>query len=72
MTKIKTFLVSILLTLFLPMTAQEKLFTLEDLNYGGTNARHFQPENQWFTWWGDQLMYLDADEGGTMDAKGNR
>ena len=54
------------------MTAQEKLFTLEDLNYGGTNARHFQPENQWFTWWGDQLMYLDADEGGTMDAKGNR
>ncbi len=72
MTKIKTLLVSILLTLFLPMTAQEKLFTLEDLNYGGTNARHFQPENQWFTWWGDQLMYLDADEGGTMDAKGNR
>ena len=72
MTKIKTFLVSILLTLFLPMTAQEKLFTLEDLNYGGTNARHFQPENQWFTWWGDQLMYMDADEGGTMDAKGNR
>ena len=72
MTKIKTFLVSILLTLFLPMTAQEKLFTLEDLNYGGTNARHFQPENQWFTWWGDQLMYLDADEGGTMDTKGNR
>ncbi len=54
------------------MTAQEKLFTLEDLNYGGTNARHFQPENQWFTWWGDQLMYMDADEGGTMDAKGNR
>ncbi len=54
------------------MTAQEKLFTLEDLNYGGTNARHFQPENQWFTWWGDQLMYLDADEGGTMDTKGNR
>ena len=54
------------------MTAQEKLFTLEDLNYGGTNARHFQPENQWFTWWGDQLMYLDTDEGGTMDAKGNR
>ncbi|MBQ9230841.1 MAG: DPP IV N-terminal domain-containing protein [Prevotella sp.] len=71
MMKIKTLFA--LLTLFtLSMSAQEKkLFTLEDLNYGGVNARKFQPENLWLTWWGDQLMYLEAEEGGTIDAKGN-
>ena len=74
MMKNKSLLLFLLLTLsYLPMTAQEKkFFTLEDLNYGGINARKFQPENLWLTWWGDQLMYLDAEEGGTIDAKGNR
>ena len=74
MTKIKSLLLFLLLTLsYLPMTAQEKkFFTLEDLNYGGINARKFLPENLWLTWWGDQLMYLEAEEGGTIDAKGNR
>ena len=54
------------------MTAQDKLFTLEDLNYGGMNYRRMQPKNMWLTWWGEQLMYQDAEEGGTIDAKGNR
>ena len=72
MTKTKTSLICILLTLFLPLMAQDKLFTLEDLNYGGTNYRNLLPENKWFTWWGDQLMYLDAEEGGTVDKKGNK
>lgn len=70
MKKIK--LLTLLLTLsLLPMTAQ-RLFTLEDLNYGGKNAYNLQPKNMWFTWWGDRLMYLDAEEGGTMDAEGQR
>ena len=55
-----------------PMQAQDKLFTLEDLNFGGTNYRNMQPKNMFLTWWGDQLMYLDAEEGGTIDAKGNK
>ena len=55
-----------------PMQAQDKLFTLEDLNFGGTNYRNMQPKNMWLTWWGDQLMYQDAEEGGTIDAKGNK
>mgnify|MGYP002854894526 CR=1 FL=1 len=54
------------------MTAQDKLFTLEDLNFGGNNYRKMQPQNLWLTWWGDQLMYQDAEEGGTMDAQGNK
>ena len=64
----------ILVTLAAPttMTAQNKLFTLEDLNFGGTNYRNLQPKNLFLTWWGDQLMYLDAEEGGTIDAKGEK
>ena len=59
--------------LSLPMTAQEKRhFTLEDLNFGGTNYRKLLPENLWLTWWGDQLMYQDAEEGGTMTPTGQK
>ncbi len=63
MMKTKT-LFSLLLTLFvfLPMSAQEKLFTLEDLNYGGNNYRNLQPENKWYTWWGDELVRTDVED----------
>ncbi len=43
-----------------PMNAQ-KNFTLEDLNFGGTNYRNMVPENRWTAWWGDQLVRLDVD-----------
>ncbi len=72
MMKIKSLIISALFLFSLPMIAQDKLFSLEDLNYGGTNYRNMQPQNLWTTWWGDQLMYLDAEEGGTMDGKGER
>ena len=55
-----------------PMTAQDKLFTLEDLNFGGTNYHNLRPKNMFLTWWGDQLMYIDAEEGGTIDKKGKK
>ena len=75
MTKTKRLLTLIAL-LTLPysfMNAQDrKLFTLEDLNFGGKNYRNLLPENKWYEWWGDQLMYLDAEEGGSVDAKGNQ
>jgi len=54
------------------MSAQQKLFTLEDLNFGGVNAHKFRVQNLYHTWWGDRLMYLDAEEGGTMDDKGQK
>ena len=44
------------------MSAQQKLFTLEDLNFGGTNFRNLQPQNMWLTWWGDQLVQTDVEE----------
>ncbi|MBR1934173.1 MAG: S9 family peptidase [Prevotella sp.] len=64
----------LLLSLFvsITMTAQDQLFTLEDLNFGGRNFHNLRARNLFLTWWGDQLMYQDAEESGTIDAKGNR
>lgn len=54
----------------LKMSAQEKkLFTLEDLNFGGTNYHNLQPENMWLTWWGDQLVQTGVEECHIIDVK---
>ena len=68
MMKIKTWCFLTLLMLFLPMSAQ-KLFTLEDLNFGGTNYRNMQPQNMWLTWWGDELIQTDVEECSLIDKK---
>ena len=44
-----------------PGVAGEKLFSLEDLNYGGTNYRNMRPENRYTAWWGDELVRLDME-----------
>ena len=73
MTRIKPFITALLLVFSsLTIMAQQKLFTLEDLNFGGKNYHNLRPENMFLTWWGDQLMYQDAEEGGTIDNKGNK
>jgi len=59
---------SILLFSSIQMSAQ-KLFTLEDLNFGGTNYHNLQPKNMWLAWWGDQLIQTDVEECYTIDAK---
>ena len=58
-----------LIVLCMSAIAQDKLFTLEDLNYGGTNYGNMQPKNMWLTWWGDQLIQTDVEECSTIDAK---
>ncbi len=61
------------LTLFVAMSAtvhaQQKAFTLEDLNYGGKNYRNFVPENRYYTWWGDELIRTDMNECRIVDKK---
>ncbi len=54
--------VTILVTLLsLPsMMFAQKEFTLEDLNFGGTNYHNMVPENRYLTWWGDELVRNDA------------
>ena len=49
--------------------AQDKLFTLEDLNYGGTNFYNLQPENRYYEWWGEQLVRTDVEECRIVDKK---
>ena len=57
-----------------PMQAQDKqeelrLFTLEDLNFGGNNYHQMQPQNKWLTWWGDELIRTDVEECYVIDKK---
>ena len=49
--------------------AQNKLFTLEDLNFGGNNYRNMVPKNQYYTWWGEQLVRYDMEECYLVDKK---
>ena len=62
----------------LPMIAQQlpasnplekKLFTLEDLNFGGTNYHNLRPKNMFLTWWGDQLVHTDVEQCSIVDPK---
>ena len=46
--------------LALPAVAQQQ-FTLEDLNFGGTNYQKMIPQNRPLKWWGDQLVRLSRD-----------
>ena len=70
MMKINTIL-AVLVLLITPtnMSAQEKLFTLEDLNFGGTNYANLRPQNMWLTWWGDKLIQTDVEECYTIDTE---
>ena len=61
----------LLLTLLALPAVGQKQFTLEDLNFGGTNYRNMVPANKSLTWWGDQLVRLGKDTCWTVDvAKG--
>ena len=44
-----------------PAQKGEKVFTLEDLNFGGNNYRNMVAKSRWCTWWGDQLIHQDID-----------
>ena len=72
MKKINLLAILFCLTMSLTMQAQDRLFTLEDLNYGGNNFYNLQPRNIYTTWWGDELMYLDVEEGGRLSTDGQR
>ena len=70
MMKIKILLAFLMMAvLSTSLSAQDKLFTLEDLNFGGTNYHNMQPKNMWLTWWGDQLIQTDVEVCYTIDTK---
>jgi len=47
---------------YMAASAQGKQFTLEDLNFGGTNYHNMTPKNKFLTWWGDELVRTDVEE----------
>lgn len=49
--------------------AQEKQFTLEDLNFGGRRYHEMSPERRYYEWWGDKLVRLDVFEVLEVDSK---
>ena len=70
MMKIKTWLLAFfVISFFTPMSAQDKLFSLEDLNFGGTNYYKMQPKNMYLTWWGEKLVNTDVEECYLIDNK---
>ena len=71
MMKIKTLLAFIaIMAIPATMIAQDKkLFTLEDLNFGGTNYANLRPQNMWLTWWGEKLVETDVDKCSIIDTK---
>ncbi|MCI6169655.1 MAG: S9 family peptidase, partial [Muribaculaceae bacterium] len=38
----------------------QKQFTLEDLNFGGTNYKNMTPGDRTLLWWGDRLVHVEA------------
>ena len=58
-----------LLSLMSSMSAQDKLFTLEELNFGGKDYHRLLHENKWLTWWGDELIRTDVEECYLVDKK---
>ena len=69
MMKIKLILTTIVMLVTTTMSAQDKLFTLEDLNYGGTNYANRRPQNMWLTWWGEKLIQTDVEACYIIDTK---
>ncbi len=59
----------LLILLPIAMCAQQRLFTLEDLNFGGTNYHNLRPKNMQLAWWGDQLVHLDVEQCSLIDQK---
>ena len=51
---------------------EKKSFTLEDLNFGGTNYRNMIPKTQYHTWWGDELVRIDGKEYYLVDKKSGK
>ena len=65
-----TFILAVLTSTTL--MAQDKLFTLEDLNYGGKNYRNMTPQTKYYTWWGDILVSTEREGCVSIDPKTRR
>ena len=70
-TKRQGMLLMLISLLVFPLVAQQQ-FTLEDLNFGGTNYRNMIPQNRTLVWWGDQLVRLAGDTCWTVNPQNGK
>ena len=56
---IRLALIAVLAAMSTMTMAQDKQFTLEDLNLGGNNYRNMNPRNMYLTWRGEKHIYQD-------------
>lgn len=69
--KIRNTILLLMMVTALVASAQ-KQFTLEDLNFGGTNYKQMIPQNRSITWWGDTPVRLETDTCWTISTKDAR
>lgn len=50
----------------------QKQFSLEDLNFGGTNYRQMQPQNRSLLWWGDKAVHTSDSVYWLVDPKSGK
>ena len=53
---IKIFLTALIAVMTVCEANAQKLFTLEELNFGGKNAYSFVPQRFAYRWWGNKLI----------------
>lgn len=72
--KIKATFVALFCAMIMPldMCAQQKQFTLEDLNYGGNNYHNMTPKNVYTAWWGENVVLNEAEHCALVDSKTGR
>ena len=56
-----------LLTATTMLAQDKKLFSLEDLNFGGKNYHKMRPKNRFTTWWGDEFVHLEVENVSIID-----
>ena len=71
MIKLKSMALWLMALAAMPMVAQQQ-FSLEDLNFGGTNYRNMIPQNRTLVWWGDQLVRLAGDTCWTVNPQNGK
>ena len=67
--KLMVAIVATMMTATIMSAQDKKIFTLEDLNFGGTNYANLRPQNLRLTWWGEKLIETDVEECRVIDTK---
>lgn len=63
-------LIALFISCSMAIMAQQKQFTLEELNFGGTRYGEMTPEKRHYTWHGEQLLRKEIDRVMSVETDG--